>query len=226
MLTSLLRKDRVFFCCFLQVSRTLQSSSHLCHGYHPRPLTSPGGMDGPIFKAVEASNAGRFELLRGQAVSESWLSLDDLDVFWVHEQSFTGIEWDRMDVYHPNIEILLHPWYQWIVIPVQGEMLPYHALLTPGQRCRHCWDEEGLGFLARQWTRRLTGSKGVAFWTVFNMCLDQMMNKLCILKEIGVCFTMFHHWIWNLLFCASKHHFSLSLSFYVQKESNRILRTL
>ena len=43
-------------------------------------------MDGPIFKAVEASNAGRFELLRGQAVSESWLSLDDLDVFWVHEQ--------------------------------------------------------------------------------------------------------------------------------------------
>lgn len=27
-------------------------------------------MDGPIFKAVEASNAGRFELLRGQA--ECW----------------------------------------------------------------------------------------------------------------------------------------------------------
>ena len=25
-----------------------------------------GGMDGPLFKAVEASNGGRFELLRGQ----------------------------------------------------------------------------------------------------------------------------------------------------------------
>ena len=31
---------------------------------------SSGGMDGPLFKAVEAANAGRCELLRGQVPAE------------------------------------------------------------------------------------------------------------------------------------------------------------
>lgn len=55
----------------------------------------PGGMDGPLFKAVEASNAGRFELLRGQGNDADTVGTKKV---WVYDSD--QFPFHQAEIYH------------------------------------------------------------------------------------------------------------------------------
>eukprot|EP00438_Fugacium_kawagutii_P015537 Skav211010 [mRNA] locus=scaffold134:4239:5111:+ [translate_table: standard] len=55
----------------------------------------PGGMDGPLFKAVEASNAGRCELLRGQGNDADTVGTKKV---WVYDSN--KFPFHQAEIYH------------------------------------------------------------------------------------------------------------------------------
>lgn len=55
----------------------------------------PGGMDGPLFKAVEASNAGRFDLLRGQGNDADTVGTKKV---WVYDSN--QFPFHQAEIYH------------------------------------------------------------------------------------------------------------------------------
>ena len=55
----------------------------------------PGGVDGPLFKAVEAANAGRFELLRGQGNDDDTVGTKKV---WVYDSN--KFPFHQAEIYH------------------------------------------------------------------------------------------------------------------------------